>query len=358
MDSSSTENYNKAINIYNPNYLFIMKKKVLVTGAAGFIGSHVCDHLITNGYEVVALDDLSGGFQDNVNPEAVFVNGSICDEALVNSLFVEHNFNYVFHLAAYAAEGLSHFIRRFNYNNNLVGSINLINAAVNSGSVECFVFTSSIAVYGRNQLPMTEELMPSPEDPYGISKLAIELDLKAAHEMFGLNHIIFRPHNVYGERQNIGDPYRNVVGIFMNQIMQGNKLTLFGDGMQTRAFSHIDAVAPIIAKSIEMDNAYNQIFNIGADIPYSVKDLATIVCNSFGVEERIEFLDARNEVMHAYSDHSKVNKYFGHLINNIPLKEGIERMVEDARAKGPRKGSKFQNIEVEKNMPPIWKNLV
>ncbi len=335
-----------------------MHEKVLVTGAAGFVGSHVCDHLVNAGYQVVALDDLSGGFTDNVNSKAEFVEGSINDVELINRLFAEHQFAYVFHLAAYAAEGLSHFIRRFNYTNNLIGSINLINASVNTGTVKCFVFTSSIAVYGKNQLPMTEDLMPAAEDPYGISKLAVELDLKSAHEMFGLNSIIFRPHNVYGERQNIGDPYRNVVGIFMNQIMQGKKLTLFGDGMQTRAFSHIDDVAPVIAQSIEMKEAYNETFNIGADTPYTVKELATLVCESFGVPEMLEFLEARNEVVHAYSDHSKVHKYFGHMIKNITLKEGIERMVEDAKAKGPRQGSKFKNIEIEKNMPPAWKKLV
>ena len=332
--------------------------KVLITGAAGFVGSHVCDHLVNSGYEVVALDDLSGGFRDNINPFAKFVHGSINDINLVNELFDEHKFSYVFHLAAYAAEGLSHFIRRFNYTNNLIGSINLINASINSGIVKCFVFTSSIAVYGRNQLPMKEDTTPMPEDPYGISKLAVEQDLKSAHEMFGLNYIIFRPHNVYGERQNIGDPYRNVVGIFMNQIMQGKKLTIFGDGMQTRAFSHIDDVAPIIAKSIELPEVYNEVFNIGADQPYTVKELATLVCEAFGVSEQIDALEARNEVVHAYSSHEKVQQYFAHMINNIPLKDGIARMVEDAKVKGPRQGEKFKSIEVEKNIPPAWRKLL
>ncbi|HVG15042.1 MAG TPA: NAD-dependent epimerase/dehydratase family protein [Chitinophagaceae bacterium] len=332
--------------------------KALVTGAAGFIGSHVCDHLISNGYEVVALDDLSGGFEDNLSSKAQFVKGSILDTDLIDRLFKEHQFEYVFHLAAYAAEGLSHFIRRYNYTNNLIGSINLINASINSGTVKCFVFTSSIAVYGRNQLPMQEDMTPLPEDPYGISKLAVEQDLKSAHEMFGLNFIIFRPHNVYGERQNIGDPYRNVVGIFMNQIMQGKRLTIFGEGLQTRAFSHIDDVAPVIAKSIEVPEAYNHVFNIGADTPYSVKELVTLVCDAFDVSEQIDYLDARNEVTHAYSSHEKVLSYFGHMIKNIPLKEGIERMVEDAKKKGPRVGEKFGNIEIEKNMPPAWKKLI
>ena len=332
--------------------------KVLVTGAAGFIGSHVCDHLVNNGYEVIALDDLSGGFEDNVNTQAKFIKGSINDVELINQLFKEYQFTYVFHLAAYAAEGLSHFIRRFNYNNNLIGSINLINASINSGTVKCFVFTSSIAVYGKNQLPMKEDMMPQPEDPYGISKLAVEQDLKSAHEMFGMDYIIFRPHNVYGERQNIGDPYRNVVGIFMNQIMQGKKLTVFGDGMQTRAFSHIDDVAPIIAKSVEMPEAYNEVFNIGADTPYTVKELTTLVCDAFGVSEQTEYLEARNEVVHAYSNHDKVHQFFGHMIKNITLKDGIERMVADAKEKGPRTGEKFKNIEVEKNMPPAWTKLI
>jgi UDP-glucose 4-epimerase len=335
-----------------------MNKKALVTGAAGFVGSHVLDHLINAGYDAVALDDLSGGFEDNVNEKALFVQGSINDEKLVNALFEEHQFDFVFHLAAYAAEGLSHFIRRFNYNNNLIGSINLINAAVNAGTVKCFVFTSSIAVYGANQVPMKEDTMPSPEDPYGISKLAVELDLKSAHEMFGMNYMIFRPHNVYGERQNIGDPYRNVVGIFMNQIMQGKDLTIFGDGMQTRAFSHIDDVAPIIAASVEKEDAYNQIFNIGADKPYTVKELATIVCEEFDVPEALKFLEARNEVEHAYSSHEKVHSMFGSMIQNIELRDGIRRMVADARAKGPRQGDKFGHIEIEKNMPPAWRKLM
>ncbi len=226
----------------------------LITGGAGFIGSHVARHCLALGHEVTVLDDLSGGFADQVPAGARFVRGSVTDPALVQRLFEEQSFTYVYHLAAYAAEGLSHFIRRFNYTNNLVGSVTLINEAVKHG-VKCFVFTSSIAVYGANQLPMREDLTPQPEDPYGIAKYAVELDLHAAHEMFGLDYVIFRPHNVYGENQNIGDRYRNVIGIFMNQIMQGQPLTIFGDGEQTRAFSYIDDVAPTIANSVNVPAA-------------------------------------------------------------------------------------------------------
>src|SRR5882724_9049722 len=286
-----------------------MNSQVLVTGAAGFIGSHICRHLLKAGHQVIGLDDLSGGFHDYVPDGIKFVEGSVTDTALVKKLFTENKFDYVFHLAAYAAEGLSHFIKHFNYTNNLLGSINLINASVNHG-VKCFVFTSSIAVYGKNQLPMTEDATPQPEDPYGISKYAVELDLQSAHEMFGLNYVIFRPHNVYGEFQNIGDRYRNVIGIFMNQLMQGKPLTLFGDGNQTRAFSYINDVAPYIARSVDVPAAYNEVFNIGADKEYTVNELARVIMNEMGVQGELRYLPARNEVVNAYSDHSKAKKIF------------------------------------------------
>src|SRR6266550_1938765 len=252
----------------------------LVTGAAGFIGSHVVDHCLRLGHRVVALDDLSGGFADNVPRGATFVKGSILDHELINTLFAEHGFDYVYQLAAYAAEGLSHFIRRFNYNNNLIGSMNLIDAAVNN-NVKRFVFTSSIAVYGAGQTPLTEDMAPIPEDPYGVAKLAVEQDLKCAHHMFGLAYTIFRPHNVYGERQNIADKYRNVIGIFMNQILHGEPLSVFGDGLQTRAFSYVGDIAPIIARAPLEPAAINETFNIGADTPYTILQLAGEIGRAF-----------------------------------------------------------------------------
>lgn len=329
-----------------------MKQQVLVTGGAGFIGSHVVRHCLDMGFDVVALDDLSGGFEDHIPEGATFVKGSITDDKLVTELFNKYKFEYVYHLAAYAAEGLSHFIRRFNYNNNLVGSINLINESVKH-KVKCFVFTSSIAVYGKGQLPMTEALKPEPEDPYGVSKYAVELDLRSAHEMFGLNYVVFRPHNVYGENQNIGDKYRNVIGIFMNQIMQGKKLTIFGDGTQTRAFSYIDDVAIPIARCVNMPTAYNEVFNIGADKPYTVNDLATVVCKEFGVTADINYLAARNEVLHAYSDHTKAHGVFGDP-TGIDLAEGIARMAAWARKVGARQSQEFSNIEITEKLPDGW----
>jgi UDP-glucose 4-epimerase len=327
--------------------------RVLVTGGAGFIGSHVAESLVNRGHNVVVLDDLSGGFEENVVPGAKFVEGSINDNDLIVRLFEEHAFEYVFHLAAYAAEGLSHFIKRFNYNNNLIGSINLINASVNCG-VKCFVFTSSIAVYGASpELPMTEETPAHPEDSYGIAKLAVEQELKACKEMFGLDYVIFRPHNVFGERQNIGDKYRNVVGIFMNQILQDKPMSVFGDGEQTRAFSYIADVAPIIAESIEVQGAYNQVFNIGADQHYSVNQLANSVAHAMGVEPNVVHLPARNEVVNAYSSHDKIRRIFGNR-GLVSLDQGLSQMADWVKQHGARASKKFGNIEVTKNFPQAW----
>jgi UDP-glucose 4-epimerase len=330
----------------------------LVTGAAGFIGAHVTrDLLQQKRVRVVALDDLSGGFKENVPPDVQFVHGSVTDHDLLATLFAEHRFKYVYHLAAYAAEGLSHFIRRFNYTNNVIGSVNLINESVRH-DVECFVFTSSIAVYGAAPPPMREDQAPHPEDPYGVAKLAVELDLAAARSMFGLRSIIFRPHNVYGEYQNLGDPYRNVIGIFMNQIMQGRPMTLFGDGSQQRAFSYVGDIAPLIAGSPWVQEAYNEVINVGADLPCTVIELAQEVSRAMGVPAHpIEHLPVRNEVQFAYSDHSKSKRLFG-ATPETSLRDGLRGMASWAWAAGIRRGKAFEGVEVSRNMPPSWQRMM
>jgi UDP-glucose 4-epimerase len=204
---------------------------------------------------------------------------------------------------------------------------------------------------------MSEDLVPSPEDPYGVAKYAVELDLRAAHEMFGLESTVFRPHNVYGEHQNIGDRYRNVVGIFMNQVMQGLPMSVFGDGMQSRAFSHIDDVAPIIARSVDEPRAANEVFNVGADEATTVAELAQIVADAFGVEPQLEHLPARNEVEHAFASHEKVHEVFGGDAT-VPLPDGIARMAEWARAEGPRRSPEFVGVEVWKSFPEGWRSAV
>mgnify|MGYP002640821835 CR=1 FL=1 len=328
--------------------------RVLVTGAAGFIGAHMVRELLARGHQVVALDDLSGGFRSNVDQRATFVEGSILDIELVNRLFDEHRFAYVFHLAAFAAEGLSHFIKRFNYLNNLIGSVNLINASVNY-EVRGFVFTSSIAVYGHASSPVTEGLPTAPADPYGVAKAAVEQELRITREMFGLRYIIFRPHNVYGEGQNIADRYRNVVGIFMNQILRGKPLSIFGDGTQTRAFSYISDVAPVMADSILRPEAEDQTFNIGAGQPYTINELGQAVSRAMGVPFRPRYLPARAEVRHIHASHDKAVALLGYE-SRVNLEEGIKAMAAWVKQVGARESNPFTAIEIERNLPTAYRS--
>ena len=331
--------------------------RVLVTGAAGFIGSHVTHYLSSSLHlHVIAVDDLSGGFTSNLpsHPLVTFVRGDVSNATFVAHLFQQHGpFHVVYHLAAYAAEGLSHFIRAFNYRNNLVASVLLLNEAVLRG-VKTFVFTSSIAVYGPLPPPMRETDHPDPHDPYGIAKFAFEMDLRAAAEMWGINYIIYRPHNVYGPHQNLIDRYRNVIGIFISRIMRGLTLPIFGDGLQTRAFSYIDDVAPVIGAGPWVEAALNQTFNVGGDEGYSLRRLAEVVKAAMVSDVEVEWLEERKEVVHAVADHSKVKCVMG-LGEAVGLEEGVRKVVEWVKEK---KESfvpvEFEEVEVMRNMPPSW----
>jgi UDP-glucose 4-epimerase len=328
-------------------------KRVLVTGGAGFIGAHVTKALLDAGHQVDVVDDLSGGFRRNLDPRGNFFPISILDHDSLNRLFVERDYDYVYHLAAYAAEGLSHFIRRFNYQNNVTGSINILNASVNTG-VKRIVFTSSIAVYGEGQTPMREDQTPEPEDPYGIAKYAVELDLRAAARMFGMEYVILRPHNVYGEFQNIADKYRNVIGIFLNQGLLGKPLSIFGDGSQTRAFTYVRDLIPIFLDCMTSPLARNGTFNIGSDQPSTVNDLVDIIRAVLGRPDlHVEHLPARREVVHAFSDHQAAANAFGHL-PTTRLLDGVRAMATWAQTMEPSDPVEFSAIEIGQELPKSW----
>jgi UDP-glucose 4-epimerase len=330
--------------------------RCLVTGAAGMIGSHVCDSLLEQGHTVHGIDDLSGGFRENVPAGVVLHRGSFVSEILVELAMEFAKPDYIFHCGAYAAEGLSPFIRRFNYMNNLVGSVNLINAAVKH-NVKCFVFTSSIAVYGDQVPPFYEEVTtPRPIDPYGIAKYAVELDLAAAQRLWGMPYIIFRPHNVYGERQNCADPYRNVIGIFMRQCLAGEPLTIFGDGTQQRAFTHVSDVANVIANSVDIPEAMNQTFNLGSSFPVTVELVAELVQQAMGSHVGVIHLPERHEAKAAWCDHYKAQSILG-AVNQVALVEGIRRMAKWVKENPPQKPTPFSAIEVDKGLPASWASM-
>lgn len=338
-------------------------RNVLVTGGAGFLGAHLLRAMLIEPAfaetKISVLDDLSGGFKDNIPSDhrIGFIEGSVADDCLIDSLFDKNKFDLVYHLAAYAAEGLSHFIRRYNYTNNVLGSVNLINAAVRNAA-KGFVFTSSIAVYGEQRPPMRESVKPTPADPYGIAKYAVEMDLQAAHEMFGLPFVIVRPHNVYGEFQNTGDPYRNVVGIFMRALLEDRPMPIFGDGLQTRAFTYAGDIARAMVVAPLLSEAKNRVFNLGSDAVTSVIDLAADVATTMRKPCRVEHLPNRLEVKTAFADHSLSHQVFGDLLGDTSLPDGLAKMAKWVLQVGVRRSTPYREIEILDKLPPSWRKLL
>ena len=344
------------------------RPKALVTGAAGFIGSHVAEFCASRmKLRVIAVDDFSGGFMRNVWPitalGGVFVRGDVSNDTFVRELFLSNGpFDYVFHLAAYAAEGLSHYIRGYNYANNLLASTYLVNAAIRQRPqmVRRYVFTSSIAAFGAvddpSELPMTERTLQRPEDPYGVAKHSVELDLKAAAHMFGLEYTVFYPHNVYGPRQNIADKFRNAVGIFMNQILNGEPMTIFGSGAQKRALSYIDDVAHPIAASVLFPSAVNTAFFVGSDTPHTISYLAAQVAKAMKRPNHpIVHLDARKEVEEAYASHTKIRCHL-RPPSTVNLRSGLERTAAYVLKIGGFQPAGYTKIELYMNLPPSWRD--
>ena len=329
--------------------------KIFVTGCAGLLGANYTRHLLSNGHEVIGIDDLSGGYKAFVpkGEKFSFIKLNLERRKKIVELFDEHKPEVLVHFAAYAAEGLSPFIRNYNYRNNLICSANLINECIKHNTK--VIFTSSMAVYGEQEPPFTEDKKPQPVDPYGIAKYAVESDLKLAHDQFGLRYNIVRPHNVLGIYQNIWDKYRNVIGIFIRKTLDGQPILIYGDGEQTRAFSDIKYYMDPFDRLLS-DEFNGEIFNIGADKYFTLNEVAETVQRigkKYEYEVSIEHGEPRHEVKHAYCDHTKAKTVLD-FRDETNLEELIESMFVWAMNQ-PNRKVKEMEYEITDGMYDYWK---
>lgn len=331
----------------------INQERILVTGGAGFIGSWLVDELLKRDHYVVCIDDLSGGFLSNINKDCKFIKVDLRNTDQVATIVNDEDIDIIYHLAAYAAEGQSIFSPIEINDINVKPMNNLLVAAINN-DVRKFVFTSSMAVYGRQKPPFTEDLEGMPEDPYGVGKDYCERMLEVFSKIYGFNYTILRPHNVYGPRQNISDPYRNVLGIWINRIMKGQPPYIYGDGKQTRAFSYIGDVAPAVANSGFYGKANNTAINVGSDEVVSINDACNMVLGIMHSDLKPIYHSERpGEVKHAYCTCDKAERLLDYK-TSTKLKDGVQKMVDWAREVGPQKSTYRLPLEITKNAPRVW----
>jgi UDP-glucose 4-epimerase len=330
-------------------------KYVLITGVAGLIGSRMADWINVNKpeYTVIGIDNLFGGYIENINENVIFFRRDLSNCNLDN-IFEKYNIEYVFHFAAYAAEGLSPFMRKFNWENNVISTANIINACIKY-KVKRLVYTSSMSVYGPG-IPgqrFTEMIQPNPQDPYAISKYACEMDIISAGNTHNLDWCIIRPHNVYGIKQNIWDKYRNVLGIWMYQKLNGKSLTIYGDGEQTRAFSYIDDCLEPLWNAAILPETLKEIINLGGTIPFSINDACEVLLKVIG-NTPIEHLEPRYEIKHAIPSYKKSIDLLKYK-ETTSLEEGLREMWEWAKTQPNRKQYIWENYEITDNLYSYWK---
>jgi UDP-glucose 4-epimerase len=329
-------------------------KTYLITGVAGLLGSRLADFITTKNLGVVVgVDDLSGGDKENVNSDVIFFQRKCQDD--LTDIFDEYSIDIVYHFAAYAAEGLSPFIRKFNYENNLKATANIVNYCI-TYDVDRLVFTSTLAVYGHGNFDVFDEKqVPKPIDPYGVAKYGCEMDIQIAGEQHGLDWCIIRPHNVYGLKQNIWDKYRNVLGIWMFQYLNGESFSIFGDGTQTRAFSYIDdSLKPLYQAGIE-SKASGEIINLGGIEETRIIDAAHILRGVIGDDNiEIKHFEARHEVKHSIPTWKKSVDILG-FEHKTSLKAGLTEMWSWAQAQKMKERFVWDQYEIEKDIYSYWK---
>lgn len=328
-------------------------KKFLVTGGAGFIGCHIVDKLIDKGHAVFVIDDLSGGNKENINPKASFFQCDLRDASSADRIISQIRPDIVFHLAANAAENKAQFSPVDITSRNWNAFINTLTPFIKYGGKR-FIFTSSIAVYGSLQTPFRETDKPEPEDLYGITKLAAEQALHVMSKVHNFEFVIARPHNVYGSKQNMKDPYRNVVTIWMNSILQNTPYYIYGDGLQRRCFSYIDDVVNALYNCADL-NMSGSAFNIGSDKDCSLIQLSDTIREITGTTLKPVFIAERpQEVKEAIADHAQAKKFLG-FEDRISLKEGLLKTWEYVKTQGVQTPI-YTEIEIDSpKLPENWR---
>lgn len=338
-----------------------MKQYVLITGVAGLLGSNLARWIQKNHpeYEIVGIDAMIGGLDENIPDFIRFFKKDLAKDN-IDKIFERYKPEYVFHFAAYAAEGLSPFIRKFNYENNVVSTAAVVNACIKYG-VKRLVYTSSMSVYGHGgqMPPFTEDMLRCPIDPYGVSKAACEMDIEIAGEQHNLDYCIIRPHNVYGPGQNIYDPYRNVLGIWMYRAMHDLPLRIYGDGFQRRAFTYIGDILKPLWNAATLPEASRKIFNMGDTPPVTIRDAAHTLKKVVEVESpvnrlSVQYCESRHEARNAYPNGSLSKEILGfeYLTN---LTEGIQNMWRWVVTLPPHDLQTWDSYELDKGIYSYWK---
>jgi UDP-glucose 4-epimerase len=330
-----------------------MTKRVLVTGAAGFLGSHLCEKLRNLNYEVIGIDNMSGGNLENVPNDVKFHKIDCCDLKKINTIM--KNIDIVYHCAATAHEGLSVFSPVQISKNNYMATVTVISAAINN-KVKRIIYCSSMARYGDQPTPFTEDMTPKPVDPYGISKVAGEDVLKNLCNLNNIEWVIVVPHNIIGPRQKYDDPFRNVVSIMINRILQNKSPIIYGDGEQKRCFSYIDDCIYCLLALIDNKNVAGEVINIGPDEEFvTINKVAEICSNVTGSNLKPEYHpDRPKEVKIATCSADKARKLLNYK-TTTDLHTGIKKTYEFIKNKGPKKFDYHVDLEIINDLTPkVW----